>query len=800
MINVRTLFFGMVVAWMAMGIVPHRARAQAVRDTMEDSRGKEFWLAFPQNAINDHNNSLVLKLFITSDKATDGTVSVPGLGETIPFHVKPSDIVQISLDSMAQLLLSEQPQKLGVHVTANNDVAVFGLSHRPASTDSYLGYPIKVLGTTYRALGYHELRNGAEAFTSQIAMIAIEDHTVVTITLTADTRGGHHKGETYSVQLNQGETYMVQGSALPGHPNDLTGTLVTSTKPIGFFIGHTCAQVPQEVTFCNQLIEMEPPIPSWGRQFYVGRFEDKTQYAMRVTASEDNTEVFVDNKLVSKLPAGGYYENNHMKDNSFVTASKPVLVAEYAQGSDADTIKVGDPCMMLITPTEQFVPYYRFATPINGDWHHYINLVVPLDAESSLRVDGRSVPSRYFKPIGISRYGIAQYEIGFGSHSVSCTEPFGLYSYGFGVQEDNFDAYANDGGQLVKTVPLVEDTMRPVLELVSQDASQSLALIARDDRLFDAGLAGITITDSDNFKTEDFPHFDIGTPEIPLLFRIRDTSTCGFLSVQLADAAGNISYWVICRTLIGAHWTYTLTESRDNICPSCRQTTVQFIATPSLTQSDVTFNPPNYLIGYGPFNQFSSQLSGGFQGLYIWPIDRSWQLAGGVGFANFSGSAINTHTAFVKDSILYGDTAGSQLSKLIENYETDASLTYFTLNAGAYYYAVPDKFFIYAGLAAGILITNSFVESRNILFPTTLTDSTGRSTGSRSVTIAQGSFPDPVSFNIALELSPGFEFKLSQSIALLAGPYMDLPLFNVVRDLDWHLTTFGLRIGLQYRK
>ncbi|HEY3876196.1 MAG TPA: hypothetical protein VGM92_12025, partial [Candidatus Kapabacteria bacterium] len=179
---------------------------------------------------------------------------------------------------------------------------------------------------------------------------------------------------------------------------------------------------------------------------------------------------------------------------------------------------------------------------------------------------------------------------------------------------------------------------------------------------------------------------------------------------------------------------------------------------------------------------------------------KSWQLAGGIGFANFSGSAINTYSTFVRDSIEFGNSDTSHLSKLIENYETDASLTYLTLDAGAYYYAVPDLFYIYAGLSAGVLITNSYTETRNIIFPITLTDSTGRSTGSRSPAIASGSFPNPVSFNIALELSPGFEFKLSQSVALLVGAYMDLPFFNVVKDLDWHLTTFGTRIGLQYRR
>ena len=767
----------------------------------QDSRGKEFWLAFPQNAIIEDNHYLTLKLFITSDQDTKGVVSVPGLGEQIPFSLKATDIDTIDIDTVVELRASESVRPLGVHVVADHDCAVFGLSHRPASTDSYVAFPVKVLGTTYRAVGYYPLQNGPESFTSEFAIVGTVDNTVVTISLTADTRGGHHTGETFSVTLNKGDTYLVQGSPLPGRPSDLTGTLVTATNPISFFIGHTCAQVPPDVSFCDQLLEMEPPIPSWGRQFYVGRFEGKTQYVIRVIASQDNTEVFVNNAHVATLRAGQFYENNHEVENTFVTSSKPVLVAEYAQSSNADSVKIGDPFMLLITPTEQFVNYYRFATPIAGEWYHYINMVVPLDAEGSLRVDGRPVPIRYFHTIGMSRYGIAQYEIGFGSHSVSCDRPFGLYSYGFGVRGSNYDSYGNDGGQLVKTVPLEKDTTPPELELVSTDGTRSLGLIARDDRLFDAGLSSITVIDSDNFESPlDIPNFDIGTPEVPLLFHIYDTTSCAFMSVKLVDAAGNASYWVICRTETSGGWTYTISEGRDNICPSCRQTTVQFITTPSLTMSDVSFLPPSYLPGPPIYDQFSTQLSGGFQGLYIFPYDKSVQFAGGIGFSNFSGAAVGTRTSYVKDSIEYGDTAGSQLSKLVENYTAQASFSYLTLNGGVYYYPVPDYFYIYTGLAAGFLISNSYIETRDIIFPTTLADSTGRNTSARSVTVASGSFANPTSFHIALELSPGFSFKLSQNITLLAGGYMNLPFFDAVSDLNWHLTTFGLRIGLQYRR
>src|SRR5439155_1764710 len=154
----------------------------------------------------------------------------------------------------------------------------------------------------------------------------------------------------------------------------------------------------------------------------------------------------------------------------------------------------------------------------------------------------------------------------------------------------------------------------------------SLALIARDDRLFDAGLASIIVIDSDNFRTAGaIPKFDVGAPEVPMTFRVRDTGSCGFLSMKLADAAGNISYWVICRTNDGARWYYSLREGRDNICPSCRAWTAQFITIPAFTISDVTFSSPPYLNGPLTFNEFSPRLSGGFQGLYIYPFDKEIQ-------------------------------------------------------------------------------------------------------------------------------------------------------------------------------
>ena len=271
------------------------------------------------------------------------------------------------------------------------------------------------------------------------------------------------------------------------------------------------------------------------------------------------------------------------------------------------------------------------------------------------------------------------------------------------------------------------------------------------------------------------------------------------MSLKLVDLAGNESYWVICRTSDGARWTYTMTESREMLCPSCRSWTVQFITTPSYTASNVTFEKPDWLKGDAKYEDFSTRLSGGFAGMYVYPISKEVVLAGGIGYSNYSGAVVAQRSSFVQDSILYGDSLGSQRIKLIEEFTTEASVNYLNLNGGVYYYFVPEKLYTYFGLSTGFLIQSSFTESVTILHPATIEYTSGRSGGVREKILSQGALPEPTTFQVALEVSPGLQFKLSQRISLLTGAHLNLPIFDAVKDVNWHLMTFGLRLGLQYR-
>ena len=565
-------------------ILPNDLKAQS------DNRGMDFWVCFPQNARSEFNAGLNFKLYITGDIVTNGTVIIPG-NTPIPFTINPGEIIGIDIDTLVQVMGSEEIKNLGVHVHSDQPIAVFGLSNRKASTDTYVAFPTNVLGASYRAMCYAPLPGTEDAFTSQITFVAIEDNTIVTVNPTGNTKGGRHAGEIFSVTLQRGEVYQIQGTTRGDGRSDLTGTLVTSTKPIAFFTGHTCAQVPANVNFCDQLLEEEAPIATWGKQFFVSKLLGKDWYVVRIIANEEDTKIFINGKFIKSLAAGEYFEAQHLKDNVMITSDKPVLIGQYATSSDADSVKVGDPFLMLIAPTEQFLQSYRFVTPIgqspiryNTDtqrkkeldssltisknasgmhyadsyieelkkedisgtgWHHYINIIVPSTSVNSLRLDGASVTSNKFTALGITRFAISQIEIPFGSHSITCDRPFGLYSYGFGIGSDNYDSYGNCAGQRIAPIERIADTSKPTLEIARSDSADDLVLIARDDRINDLGLATIIVTDSSNIGNPvSYPVFDIGAPVFR--FSIKRTILSSCLYVKLQDFAKNQSYYALC--------------------------------------------------------------------------------------------------------------------------------------------------------------------------------------------------------------------------------------------------------------
>ena len=434
------------------------------------TEGQEFWLVFQKN-FRDYlevpaegeaepemqkGEPLELGLTITSRYGCKGYIESADGEFRQDFNLNAGEALMVDINPWFQLTSSGIVEKKAVHVFANQPVSVYGTNHRYQSTDTYLALPVESLGTRYRVAGYKWL---APDLVSQLAVVATEDNTIVEITPNVGTREGRPATKPFTVRLNRGETWQVTPLFSPAYGSDLTGSLVRSSKPIAVYSGHNCAYVPsRQWKACNILVEQLPPTQTWGKEFVLGPLDGQNSTVYRVIADEDGTEVFQNGKAVATLSAGEFYEEEDLLEPVLLTATGPVMVMQYAKGftspppSGMIADSTGDPMMILVPPSAQFLKSYRFMTPFEGEWEHFVNVVLKQEDAAGLRLDGKPVSVGVFQPIPGSSYLFARVPVKAGPHALEGTGPFGVYSYGFGFGEKKFDAYGNNCGQALANI------------------------------------------------------------------------------------------------------------------------------------------------------------------------------------------------------------------------------------------------------------------------------------------------------------------------------------------------------------
>ncbi len=135
---------------------------------------------------------------------------------------------------------------------------MFGIPFEQFTADAYLALPCTVMAVDeyeYYGISYNV---GISRLPSVILLVACENGTVV-------------KFHSSTITLNSMETYLIASDT-----NDLTGTRITSSKPLSVFSGSDCAQVPRGRGSCDHLVEQVPPTVTWGSKFLVASLEGRS--------------------------------------------------------------------------------------------------------------------------------------------------------------------------------------------------------------------------------------------------------------------------------------------------------------------------------------------------------------------------------------------------------------------------------------------------------------------------------------------------------------------------------------------
>ncbi|WP_339901332.1 T9SS type A sorting domain-containing protein [uncultured Cyclobacterium sp.] len=438
-----------------------------------DNKGKEFWLMFNRN--ND-NIGINLDLFISGEIPTTGKVILPDQTE-LDFSVTPGIITTVDIPNNFIGSVADGKQNNGIYISAESEVTIYGLNQRTYSTDAFLALPTDILGQEYLIMSYTTLR-ASVSIASVLGVVATEDNTTITIVPASNTTS-RTAGVPFDITLQKGETYQLVAAVSGG---DLTGSIVTSNNPIAVFSGHTCGNVPQNITACDHMVEQIPPVTSLGQNFVTAPLATRSQGDIfRIVATKDGTNVSV-------IGSEGFNDSFTLNANEFkelnipsnvyakIESDQAILVAQFSKGQSSDGV-ISDPFMMLIPPFEQFQNNYTVSTPATGFSNHYINLVVPISQKGNITLDGSLLSPDIFTDIPGSTFAGSQVKVEEGTHNMSGNLAFGAFMYGFG----SYDSYGYPGGQALASVEQVRNINLDLEQEIQQGTTYCFNSTVTDD-------------------------------------------------------------------------------------------------------------------------------------------------------------------------------------------------------------------------------------------------------------------------------------------------------------------------------
>ncbi|MDB5252489.1 MAG: hypothetical protein JWP27_1658 [Flaviaesturariibacter sp.] len=429
------------------------------------NKGKDFWVVY---AGHFDGTTSRMALYITSDQAASGTVSVNG--STIPFTVTANAVTTVQLTSSStpsnSVAYNAQTEGIGsnkgIHIVSDKAVAVYAHILNAARSGSTLVLPTNVLGKEYYVSSYKSVVTGTTR-RSQFDVIATVDNTTIQVTPTAaDATGLHPANTPYQVTMSKGDVYQFQSDGdLTGTSIRSIGTASASCQPIAVFSGSTftamgCTGASSGDNLYQQLF----PTAAWGKTYYTAPFISRAYDIFRILVQDPAEPVYVNGTALNTatLVSGRFYEFNTQGNNTprIITSAKPISVFQYLITSNCDGVN-SDPEMVALNPIEQTLNDITVMSaradltpPSTNITKHYLNIIFKTATFSSLQVDG-AAPTATPVAIPSTQYSYIQQDVTTSTavnpaHRITSDSGFICIAYGYGSVE----SYGYNAGSNIK--------------------------------------------------------------------------------------------------------------------------------------------------------------------------------------------------------------------------------------------------------------------------------------------------------------------------------------------------------------
>lgn len=385
-------------------------------------RGKEFWAGYGHHQFMEPGqaNSQELSFYLsTQDQAAVVTITIDSAATpwSRTYAVPANSTVQtdfIPKNGAWDARLYSQPivfggtgstglfRKKGIHIQSDVPIAVYSHIYGSASAGASLLLPVSTWGYRYHCINSTQ-RYATNCF-SWAYVIAKEDSTIVEITPSQITKTDPftslQPGVATSIQLQKGQIYAVLGEIVGSGPdgNELTGTKIRSLsagKPIAVFSGSSRTTNPASCGAGggdNDMVQLFP-LHTWGKNYATAPLPSSSSAAaatantFKVMVNDPQTVVMRNGLVLTGLINNHYYKYESNTPD-YITADKPVLVAQFMQGG-ACNLGTGDPEMFYLSPIGSGIKKVNsLRTSRESVSINYASIIIPTAGISSLLFDG----------------------------------------------------------------------------------------------------------------------------------------------------------------------------------------------------------------------------------------------------------------------------------------------------------------------------------------------------------------------------------------------------------------------------
>ena len=259
-------------------------------------------------------------------------------------------------------------------------------------------------------------------------------------------------GGSMTVTLDAGD--VVELASPVGSAYDLSGSLVTSDKPVEVFAGNPIRCIPAGATACDHIEELVMPAESLGRDYIVTVPTRPAgglgAHVVRVYGNRDGTTLTYAPKKPHGCPdslnAGDVVDCGMITDDFIVQGTNEFAIASFTASAQiyGPFERRGDPDQTIYAAALQFRTRYVFLAPTDYDVSY---AVVSGASDAAPVLDG--VPLADYREVS-SGYGVWRPTLdrATGAHTLTSARPVGLQVMGYGA----YTSYTYPGGLSVVAI------------------------------------------------------------------------------------------------------------------------------------------------------------------------------------------------------------------------------------------------------------------------------------------------------------------------------------------------------------